>query len=657
MKKIMSLLLVIVMSVMCFSVVTVSAEDTSSTIILPFTDDFSGEKTQGGNLTEHWLRGAAGNPRIDMNNAALSLETTKDTLWAWSDARFGLNLPSITSGVVLFSFDIDPQTIVKNTETDERTFRMYVGSEALTADNLSTAATANNIRKAAGFEIIKARNKTDKYFHGGWGTGFIEDTENSCDKEGWRHVDVVVDMDNRTLATYLDHKILNAGNKLPDGFTGVNSLLFICSLNLSTAFIDNVSIVKDPVMSVTSVEANEAAKYVDITFNYDVINEIAAQDVIINSANNTESVAVTKVEKPSAKVIRAYYNNLNGGNYTININNVSSVVGNVSVSKSFITALAYLSEDFENAEINTTYKTVNKWMKIDNNSAVVSITDGKLVVEGGSEGSWEQVIKINPLGNTNTENEAFINIYKAIRKGGVNGGTFTAGTTHTGKLSYEFDMKMDKGTAVMYTYTSAGGRRIFRANADSNAANGFYAGTSEKIDSISANKTYRIKVVFDFENRTVEYYINGKYMCKKITDTIYNGGDLSGVDIFTRLYFGVSNGATATFDNFMIKYYSDNCKVQNLKVSNSNTTYTVTGEIINLSDNEVGSAVIFALYDKDNGLVDAKLIKKPTAGFGQTALNETYILTEGTTFASGKIFIWDMNNSIRPLCNAKDLNN
>ena len=656
MKKIMSLLLVIVMSVMCFSVVTVSAEDTSSTITLPFTDDFSGTRTK--DMTSYWLRKADSNPFIDKNNTTLSSETTTNTLWAWGDATFGLNLPSITSGVVLFSFDIDPQTIATNAaEAVERTLRMYVGGETLTNDNLPTAGTSANFSKAAGFEIKKAANATDKYFHGGWAKGFRGNNDDKCDSKGWRHVDVVVDMDNSTLATYLDHKILNAGNELPDTFTGVNSLLFVCALGTNTAFIDNVNIVKDPVMSVTSVEANEVGKYVDITFNYDVTNEISASDISINNSDNNENITVTKIEKPSANVIRAYYNALNGGNYTININNVSSVVGNVSVSKSFITALAYLSEDFENAEINTTDKTINKWMKIDNNSAVVSITDGKLVVEGGSEGSWEQVIKINPLGNTNTENEAFINIYKAIRKGGVNGGTFTAGTTHTGKLSYEFDMKMDKGTAVMYTYTSAGGRRIFRANADSNAANGFYAGTSEKIDSISANKTYRIKVVFDFENQTVEYYINGKYMCKKITDTIYNGGDLSGVDIFTRLYFGVSNGATATFDNFMIKYYADNCNVQNLKVSSAGITYTVTGEIINLSDNEVGSAVIFALYDKDNGLVDAKLIKKPTAGFGQTALNETYTLTEGTTFASGKIFIWDMNNSIRPLCNAKDLNN
>ena len=656
MKKIMSLLLVIVMSVMCFSVVTVSAEDTSSTITLPFTDDFSGTRTK--DMTSYWLRKADSNPFIDKNNTTLSSETTTNTLWAWGDATFGLNLPSITSGVVLFSFDIDPQTIATNAaEAVERTLRMYVGGETLTNDNLPTAGTSANFSKAAGFEIKKAANATDKYFHGGWAKGFRGNNDDKCDSKGWRHVDVVVDMDNSTLATYLDHKILNAGNELPDTFTGVNSLLFVCALGTNTAFIDNVNIVKDPVMSVTSVEANEVGKYVDITFNYDVTNEISASDISINNSDNNENITVTKIEKPSANVIRAYYNALNGGNYTININNVSSVVGNVSVSKSFITALAYLSEDFENAEINTTDKTINKWMKIDNNSAVVSITDGKLVVEGGSEGSWEQVIEINPLGNTNTENEAFINIYKAIRKGGVNGGTFTAGTTHTGKLSYEFDMKMDKGTAVMYTYTSAGGRRIFRANADSNAANGFYAGTSEKIDSISANKTYRIKVVFDFENQTVEYYINGKYMCKKITDTIYNGGDLSGVDIFTRLYFGVSNGATATFDNFMIKYYADNCNVQNLKVSSAGITYTVTGEIINLSDNEVGSAVIFALYDKDNGLVDAKLIKKPTAGFGQTALNETYTLTEGTTFASGKIFIWDMNNSIRPLCNAKDLNN
>ena len=410
-------------------------------------------------------------------------------------------------------------------------------------------------------------------------------------------------------------------------------------------------------MSAASVEANEAAKYVDVAFNYDVTNDISASDITINNANNNESADVTKVEKPSAKVIRAYYDNLNGGNYTININNVSSLVGNISVSKSFRTALAYLSEDFEKAEINTTGKTVNKWMKIENGNAIVSITDGKLVVKGGSGGSWEQVILMNLLGNTYTENQAFINIYKAIREGGVSGGTFKTGTTYTGKLSYEFDMKMDQGTVVMYTYTAAGGRRIFRTNVDPGSANGFYAGTSEKIDSVSPNTTYKIKVVFDFEKQEVEYYINGKHMSKKITDTIYNNGNLSDVDVFTRLYFGVYNGATATFDNFMIKYYADNCNVQNLNVSSTGTTYTVTGEIINLSADEIGSAAIFALYDKDNGLVDAKLIKKPTAGFGQTALDETYTLAEGTTFASGKIFIWDMNNSIRPLCNAKDLNN
>lgn len=650
MKKIMSLLLVIVMSVMCFSAVTVSAEDVSSNITLPFTDDFSGERIQDGNLTEHWLRGAAGDPRIDMNNDTLSLERTTNTLWAWSDARFGLNLPSITSGVVLFSFDIDPQTIVDNTETEERTFRMYVGSEALTADNLHLPATANNIRKAAGFEIIKARGKTDKYFHGGWGTGFIEDTENSCDKKGWRHVDVVVDMDNRTLATYLDHKILNAGNKLPDGFTGVNSLLFICSLNLSTAFIDNVNIVKDPVMSVTSVDANEAAKYVDITFNYDVINEIAASDVIINSANNTESVAVTKVEKPSANVIRAYYSNLNGGNYTININNVSSLFGNISVSKSFITALAYLSEDFSNAAINGT--DINEWLMISNGNAEISITgDGKLAVTGRDGSSWEKVVKINPLGNKSTENQAFINIYKAIRKGGFDGGTFTAGTTYTGKLSYEFDMEMDGGTAVMYT----DGIRIFRANAGSVvAANGFHAGTNTKIDSMSANTVYKIKIVFDFENQQTEYYFNGKK--KNVKFVLNDSGSLSGADIFTKLYFGISNGATVKFDNIMIKYYADSCNVQNLKFTSEGTTYKVTGELINLSDNEIGAAVIFALYN-GNYLVNAKLIEKPVSGFRQTILNEKYTLPENTTYTSGKVFIWNMSNSIRPLCNSEDLIN
>lgn len=658
MKKFISLLLVTVMSIMCFSAVTVSAEDTSSTITLPFTDDFSGARTDG--MTNYWLRGATSNPFIDKNNATLSPgETTTNTLWAWGNATFGLNLPSITSGTVLFSFDIDPQTIATNAtpESLDRTLRMYVGGGTLTSDNLSKAETDANFSKAAGFEIKKDKDATKKYFHGGWGTGFRGDTENECTGKGWRHIDVVVDMDNKTLAAYLDNKILNSGNKLPDTFTGVNSLLFVCALGNSTAFIDNVNIVKNPVMSVTNVEANEAAKYVDVAFNYDVTNEISVSDITINNANNNERAAVTRVEKPSAKVIRAYYDNLNGGNYTININNVSSLIGNISVSKSFRTALAYLSEDFEKAEINTTDKTVNKWMKIENNSADVSITDGKLVVKGGSGSGWEQVILMNLLGNTYTENQAFMNIYKAIREGGVNGGTFKAGTTYTGKLSYEFDMKMDQGTVVMYTYTAAGGRRIFRTNVDPGSANGFYAGTSEKIDSVSANTTYKIKVVFDFEKREVEYYINGKHMSKKITDTIYNGGNLSDVDVFTRLYFGVYNGVTATFDNFMIKYYADNCNVQNLKVSSEGTTYTVTGEIINLSADEIGSAVIFALYDKDNGLVDAKLIEKPTLGFGQTVLNETYTLAEGTSFTRGKAFIWDMNNSIRPLCNAKDLNN
>lgn len=663
MKKFISLLLVTVMSIMCFSAVTVSAEDTAAGLTLPFTDDFSG--AQKDNMTVSWLRKYKSNPYIDKNLDSLSSEKTSNTLWAWGTTAFGLNLPSITSGVVLFSFDIDPQTFATkpNSEKDERTLRMYVGGDTLSDSNINALEQTN---RAAGFEIKKDNGKTDKYFHGGWGTGFRGNSDDKCDTNGWRHVDVVVDMTNRTLTTYLDNKSLNPIiNKLPENFSEIKSLFFVYNLEATnTAFIDNVNIVKNPVMSVTNVEANEAAKYVDVAFNYDVTNEISVSDITINNANNNERAIVTKVEKPSAKVIRAYYNNLNGGNYTININNVSSLVGNISVSKSFRTALAYLSEDFANATISdvTTNatdilikKTINDWLGIDKQTnATVSISDDKqLVVTGGNSGNWQQVICMNLLGNTYTENQAFINIYKAIRKGGVNGGTFTAGTTYTGKLSYEFDMKMDKGTAVMYS----GGRRIFRANVDSGSANGFYAGTSEKIDSISPNKTYKIKVVFDFEKKEVEYYINGKHMSKKIADNIYDKGNLSDVDVFTRLYFGVYNGVTATFDNFMIKYYADNCNVQNLKVSSEGTTYTVTGEIINLSADDIGSAVIFALYDNDNGLVDAKLIEKPTLGFGQTVLNETYTLAEGTSFASGKVFIWDINNSIRPLCNAEDLNN
>ena len=129
MKKLVSLLLMVTMIVTCFSAsLTVSADDlTANTILL--THDFPGDGTNSAIDSDVWLskNAAISAPRVDKNTASLYSETTTGVLWVWSVTEFAHNLTSpITKGKVLFSFDVDPGSFATTTETDDRTFEMFV---------------------------------------------------------------------------------------------------------------------------------------------------------------------------------------------------------------------------------------------------------------------------------------------------------------------------------------------------------------------------------------------------------------------------------------------------------------------------------------------------------------------------------------------------
>lgn len=641
MKKLISLLMT-VMLVVCFSAtLTVSADEPVANNLL-LTHDFPGTGSDKDIDFSVWISkaGAGAAPRVDKNAASLYSETTTGVLWAWSDAQFAHNLTTpITDGKVLFSFDVNPGKLADTADTGDRTFEMYVGSTDYSVPSTKTS-NFTDITKAAGIRLrSNLSSSINSRFEAGWGSSFSGADTVGVSEADWHHVDVLVDMDNKTLKTYLDYKSMKSvTNKIT--IESVNCLIFNSNLVANGVLLDNVRIIQNPQMLVTSVEVNEAKKYVDVAFNYDVTNELTAADITIANTNGKENVTVTSVARPSANVVRAVYENLNGGNYTISIGNVSSVAGSTSINESFTAALACIAEDFSNVTYNSTTGTINSWMSVvQPDNTTVSTDGGKLTVTtGSSHTAWEKVVYFDLITNTD-----FANIYKAIREGGVDGGTFKAGTTHVGKLSYEFDMTVNTsgGTVVMYD----GYRRIFRVN----TSQGFHAGTSEKVDNFATGTTYKVKVVFDFENQKVTYYLDGtSTMTTNFTDTIYNSGNkLIDSDMF-KIYFGVYKDNTAVFDNFVIRYTADDCKVQNLKATKDGEAYTVTGEIVNPFNGALGSTVIFALYN-GNEMVDVQMSAKPTAAYGQTALNETFTVPDGVTYTKYKVFVWDMKNQLKPL--------
>lgn len=403
----------------------------------------------------NWICQASSNPWIDKNLTHI----TSGVLWAWStNANFAYNLKTpVTYGKVLLSFDVNANNLPDNTDANERYLKMYVCGEKVTSTNIASVDTLNRV---GGLNIFKNQPSTEYLFRSGAGeTEFSTTSTKPMDKND-HHFDILVDMTNRTMTTYFDNALWNTAS-LPSGFTSVNALAFKPYLNTASVIIDNVWIVQNPVMELEAINLNEAFKYVDISFNQPITSALPeANDVVFKNTANDEAVVVTSVTKPAANVIRVNYQDLIAqGKYAISLaNNVESASGGVTVSGSVeAEALIAVAEDFSTAAISGA--TINPWLTIkqpDNTTAVIE--NGRLSVTPSTDHTWwENVVTLTIL-----QNEDFANVYKAIRNGGTAyGNVFTAGTTHLGKLSYEFDVNIPAANSTIVMLNTGKGTRQF----------------------------------------------------------------------------------------------------------------------------------------------------------------------------------------------------
>lgn len=627
MKKITSLLMAVCMLTLCLgTAATVSAETATNKLL--FEDDFSGDLS-------NWVRKADSNPAIDKNiPEILGGSNTTDVLWVWGDAAFGYNLETpISEGKVVFSFDVDPNKMANYDDASERAFMAFVGGEEITSSNVSSITTLNRL---GALSIFKAANSTSSEFRRGWANDFAATDTKAISAAAYRHVDIVVDMDTRYAYTYLDNDKWNTGNPLPEAFTSVKSLMFNNYLNMAGVFLDNVKIVQNPTMEIESVEADEASKYVDITFSKVITSELpSVADVTIKNIATGALATVTAVTKPADNVLRvAYSDAIAGGSYTVSIDGAVETVGaSVTVNNQFDVALAVLKEDFSS-------NTQPAWLKTANAAnTTIDTTGGNFIVTQNSADDWQTVIQMNT-----TADETFANIYKAIRKGGTDGGTFTAGTTQLGKLSYEFDLQINTygGTVVLY-----GNDRHFRINTWS--SQGFHAGNSNNLGLYEQNENHKIKVVYDFEAQKISFYIDDAFKAEyAFTALMGESQNITVQDVFN-LKLGVSNGCTAVFDNFVIKYTAAEAKFQDLKLTDSgNRTYTLTGSVVNPFTTSKAVTMIFAAYNGD-ALAYADVYDATTAAYYQTIMNKAFTVSADVTYDSVKVFVWDNFVNMTPL--------
>lgn len=634
MKKITSLLTAVCITVVCISAAfNVSAETTSTNKEL-FTDDFSGTLSS-------WICKTSGNPEIDKNLPDdLGGSNTTDVLWVWGDAAFGYNLETpVTEGKVVFSFDIDPNKMANYEVDSERGLQTFIGGENLTADNVMSITTMNRL---GAFSILKPKSSSTSVFRSGWGNDFATNSEDNVavSGTGYRHVDIVVDMDSRCSYTYLEHMQMGEVNSLPEAFVSVNSIMFNNYLLNAAVYLDNVKIIQNPTMEIKSVEENDALKCVDIEFNQALVGNLpeASAVTIKHEATGTAAI-VTEVTKPYDNVLRvAYRDALVGGRYTVRINGaVESIGGSVVVNNQFDAALTVLREDFAAG-------TQPMWLQTCYTAnTTVDVTDGKFKVKQNTSTSWNTVIKMNV-----TADESFEKVYNAIKKGGTDGSVFTAETCRLGKLSYEFDLQINTygGTVVLY-----GKDRHFRINTWT--TQGFHAGNSNQLCSYNQSENHNIKVVYDFEAQKIAFYIDGEY--KADYDFTQLKGEeyyIAGQDVFN-LYLGVSNECEAVFDNFVIKYTAADSKLQDFKLTDSgNKTYTLTGSVVNPFNRAKNVTVIFAAYKNDgteDNLVYTEAFDATTTAAYQNVLDKAFAVPDSTDYDSVKVFVWDNFEKMIPL--------
>lgn len=657
MKKMTSLLLAVVMLVGTFCALPVFADGTSATVenYDLFHDDFSYGNGSRFNLGEHsadhsWTTIVDSSPALDFNgNQLLSGDTaTNDVLWVWSTNPFAKNFENaVTSGKVLVSFDIKPY---KTSGTAENMVDVLVASCDLekdgTSSNLSTLKIAGVTAQAAG-GIRLWTNGTDWKFCAGWadsgegkkGAGFVgKDSASTKVAEAgkWYNASFLVDLDNQTVTSYINgEKLDTATNKM--GISSIKSLIFDLQASNTWAHIDNVKVIQNPVMKVESVKTIEDKGIVDVKFTGDVTDDTVTA-TLKKGTETVEGVTATvngdtvRVKAPAALAL--------GKDYTVEMT-VNSSLGTCNACESFKTALACVSEDFTDAaatESGNSYK-VGSYIT---SKVAPTFADGVMTIKNTDSSIWSEVFSF--AAPTSVPENEFIKIVRSIRhaddkKDGYN--AFTASTTNLGTLSYEFDVKADTGTLLIYKNTRISrmlvGTAIFAGNADGN-------NTNYKVSDFAANTWYHVKVDFDFAAQTVTYTVNDtSSKTTNFSDTIYESTNtLNGVDMFSSISFGVASETTAQYDNFVVKYTADEPIVQNVNVTDG----ALKGQIVNPFDTGFDAYVMLGEYDSDNKLVNVDFDKVTVEAYGQNELEQSLTGTaDGNTLKS---FIW-YANGLKPI--------
>ncbi len=534
------------------------------------------------------------------------------------------------------------------------TLEVLMGAEELGSSALETGYLTYQFDTSIETSAIavKGKNNTGHYFSIMPGA-FSDGTKQSDNKftqiatfnaGSWNTARLVFDLGGQKLSYIINGELKSERlfSEIPDfNKENIFELQFRMPTDCTGFYLDNVNIgYTETVPSmITEITVGEKAvegiaegvnEYSVSVFN-NVYKNLKAEDVLVTLADEYKDSATVKV---------AISESDNNKYATITVIN-GEFVNTCIVECSGDNSLAALGETFTSTKINGA--AINPWMSIKQpDNTTVTIEDGRLKVSVKDTNTWwENTLVMNLISD-----KTFADIYKSIRKDN----TFTAGTTKLGTLSYEFDMNIpESGTTVVLFNTANSGTRHFRINAGASSANGFHAGTSEKLADFAANRTYKIKVAYSFENQNVSYYLDGSLAgTTNFTDTIYNAGKKIDDNDMFGMSLGVAKNTTVYFDNFVVKYEAEDYIMQDFAATKEDGSYKVSGAVVNPFDKVNGAVVMFAAY-KNDALVYVDLVDATTQAFEQTVVDETFSVPAGTDYDNVKVFAWRDFASCTPL--------
>lgn len=661
MKKLVSLLTVVCMLLACVCQIGVYADGTTTdtTIRLPFEDDFTGRQDS---ITAGWVL-EGGNPRIDKNiiNVTSHFISTQNVLWIWATNNdFGLNFETpITTGKLAVSYDIDLNGLVNSSYTaSEQSMGMFFGK-----DKLVEGSAYSGTEKAAAVRVVLDKSGTkDKSsrFEKGWGLSWSDLEPKIVTETGWNRVDVVLDMDAKSVTTYIDGVLLGVNNCTKDySFPeSISSVYFDPNLGNHAVFLDNFKIVQNPVMQAEKFEVNAVEKYIDVTYNYAISALPTTSDVELKSVRNQQSATVTEVKSVEGKdnVLRIKYDNdTTGGGYTLSINNVASLfAGTAAWTESKVSIpIAVVSEDFSSVSYDSSTGKINDWLSVTKanlDKIAIDTSDGKLKITSTDPASWSNILSI---GVTNVND--FLAPYKAIRVStGEDKGEFKNSTTHTGKLAYEFDLNVQTNAGTVLWWS--GDKRVMRINASTGGGLhvGHYGvkhttGTPVKDAEFISNTEYRVKIEYNFEEQKIKYYLDGVMVAEPSFSDVVFGETKSNIenDNGYLVSLGLNKGSTATLDNLCVTYCADDVVIQNADIDSDDK---LTAQLVNPFNVRQNATIFYAAYDSNNNLVWADAEDASAEAYTQKDLSKEIAVPEGIDYASVKVYVWDTVNGYRPLC-------